>query len=89
MFRSLSGYKSEYHYLKLLVVSDFDEWKVLVEGPEVTIQGARQFTPAKAQDHAVSIAKAYIHEEKHEDLPPIEAVDWSPTDTDNWLKWQA
>ena len=55
MFRSLSGYKSNYHYLKLLVVSDFDEWKVLVEGPGVTIQGSRQFTPAKAQDHAVSI----------------------------------
>ena len=69
MFRSLSGFRAEYFDLRLLVVSDFDEWKVLVIGPDTTIHGARQFTQGKAQDHALAIARAYIHEEKHQDLP--------------------
>ena len=36
MFRPLSGYKAQYHYLTLVVAGDFDEWRVLAMGPGFT-----------------------------------------------------
>ena len=35
MFRSMSGFKAHYHYLTLLVISEFNEWRVLVYGPRM------------------------------------------------------
>ncbi|MBI4875808.1 MAG: hypothetical protein HY822_14325 [Acidobacteria bacterium] len=89
MFRSLSGFKAQYHYLTLLAVSEFDEWKVLVSAPGITIHGARQFGEVKAKDHALGIARQYIHDEKHADLPVLESVDWAPTGPDDWLVWRS
>lgn len=88
MFRALKGFKAQYHYLTLRVASDFDEWKVILEGPGVTIQGARQFTEVKAKEHAFAVAKDYIHQEKHEDLPALESLEWRPFEPGEWLNWR-
>ncbi len=88
MFRPLSGFKAQYHYLTLLVASDFNEWKVLVRGPDTTILGARQFSENKAKEHAASIADSFIREERHEDLPPVAQVDWTPLQPGEWIGWR-
>jgi hypothetical protein len=88
MFRRLSGYKAQYHYLTLYVASDFDEWHILALGPGLTIHGARQFTEAKAKDDARSMAMSYVHEEKHDDLPVIEQIEWSALAPDEWKSWR-
>ncbi len=88
MYRSLSGVKAQYHYLTLVAVSEFDEWRILVYGPNVVIQGGRQFGEAKAKEHALSLARHFIHEEKHDSLPELPSVEWSPTAHDDWLLWQ-
>ncbi len=89
MFRSLSGFKARYHYLTLVTVSEFDEWKVLLVGPNVTIHGSRQFGEQKAKEHALALAQNYIQERKHDELPVIPAVDWLATAPDDWLVWSA
>ncbi len=88
MFRSFSGFKSQYYYLNLVIASEFDGWKVLIYSPGVTIHGARQLSESSAKDHAVAIAKSYIHEEKHEDVPVLPAVDWAPSSREDWLVWR-
>ncbi len=88
MYRSLSGFKAQYHYLTLLVISDFNEWKVLGYAPGLTIHGTRQFTESKAKEHALAVAQTYIHEEKREDLPLLPAIDWIPASHDDWLVWR-
>lgn len=86
MFRSKSGFKTQYHYLTLLVISEFNEWKVLLYGPGTTIHGTHQFAEAKAKEHALTIARDYIHEVKHEELPEPEPA-WVPAGGDDWLNW--
>ena len=88
MFRSLSGYKSSYQSLTMLVASEFDEWRVLVCGPGVTIHGARQFGAEKAKEHAVALAREYLHEQKHQDVPDLQKVEWAPTSQEDWLIWR-
>lgn len=88
MFRPLRGYKARYHYLNLLVSCDFDHCNVFVLGPDLVIQGVRQFDEAKAREHALAVAKTYIHEEKREDLPVLETVEWQPLGPGEWLNWR-
>jgi hypothetical protein len=88
MFRSSTGFKAQYHYLTLLVASDFDEWRIVLTGPGLTIHGHRQFGEAKAKQHAVDIAEIYFRQEKHEDLPPMPQVDWAPLGAGEWLNWR-
>jgi hypothetical protein len=87
MFRSFSGFRAEYGDLTLLVVAEFNEWKVLVHGPGVAIMGVRHFDAAKAKAHAVEIAEAYIRERRGQEPPPAESVVWSGTNHDDWLVW--
>jgi hypothetical protein len=87
MFRTASGFKAQYHHLTLLVASDFDEWKVVIEAPGVTIHGGRQLGEAKAKQHAVSMAESYI-QEKRQDLPLLEQVAWEPLASGEWLNWR-
>ncbi len=89
MFRPLTGFKAHYHYLTLLVASDFNEWKVLLEGPGVTIQGTRQFTEEKAKEHARAVAESFLIDEKHEPLPSLPQVDWAPLASGEWLNWRS
>ena len=87
MFRSMSGFKAHYHYLTLLVISEFNEWRVLVYGPTTTIHGAYQFSEAKAREHAMAVARSYIQDRKQEDLPPMTEMTWVPAAPDDWLVW--
>lgn len=88
MFRSSAGFKAQYHYLTLLVASDFDEWRIVLQGPGVTIVGGRQITEAKAKEHARSIAESFLHQEKHEELPTLQEVAWAPLTPGEWLNWR-
>ncbi|MGE5568915.1 MAG: hypothetical protein ACM3S5_07765 [Rhodospirillales bacterium] len=88
MFRALSGFKARYHYLTLLVASDFDEWKVFIEGPGLTIQGGRQFREDKAKEHAIAMAEDYLKEEKQENLPLLDNIVWEPLARGEWLNWR-
>jgi hypothetical protein len=83
----MAGYKAHYHYLTLLVVSEFNEWRVLVYGPEAAIHGARQFSEAKAKEHAVAVAHAYIHDRRQEKLPENREPVWETAAPDDWLVW--
>ena len=88
MFRPVSGFKAQYHYLTLLVASDIAEWRIIVHGPGVVIQAGREFSEAKAKEQARSVAMNYIHEEKHEDLPVVENLDWQPFGPGEFLNWR-
>ncbi len=88
MYRSLAGFRAQYHHLTLLVVSELNEWKVLIYGPGVIINGTRQFSEAKAKEHALTIAQSYLQEEKHAQVPVLTAVEWAPTTHDDWLVWR-
>ncbi len=88
MFRSFTGVKAQYHYLTMLVISEFNEYKVLVYGPGVTIHGARQFAEPKAREHALAIARDYVHDVKHEELPDVPTPEWLPTAPEDWLAWR-
>ncbi|MEK7404461.1 MAG: hypothetical protein AAB225_05085 [Acidobacteriota bacterium] len=88
MFRTLSGFKAQYHYLTLLVAADFDEWRVIAAAPGVTVHGQRQFTEAKAKEHALALAKSYIHEQKREELPVLETLEWQPFQPGEFLNWR-
>ena len=89
MLRSMSGFRAPYHYLTLLVVSEFNEWRVLLHGQGATIQGNRHFSEAKAKEHAIALARHYVHEHKHEELPVLEDVKWEPAAHDDWLIWSS
>ena len=41
-----------------------------------------------AKEHALAVARDYVHEQKHEELPVLPAVDWSPATHDDWLVWR-
>ena len=85
MLRTLSGFRARYHYLNLVVVSEFDEWRVVVHGPEVILQGQRQYKEIKAKEHALVLAKQFIHDVRKEDLPELADVDWAPTGPEDWF----
>ena len=85
MLRSLSGFRARYHYLNLVVVSEFDEWRVVVHAPDVILQGQRQYKELKAKEHALALAKQFIHEVRQEDLPELADVEWSPTGPQDWF----
>jgi hypothetical protein len=87
MFRSMSGFKAQYHYLTLLVISEFNEWRVFLYSPSTTIHGTHQFSEAKAKEHAMAVAQSYIHDHKHEELPVLAEVVWVPATADDWLIW--
>ncbi len=89
MFRALSGFKAQCDDLSLMVVSEFDEWRVIVHGPGVLLQGSRQYGQAKAKDHALLMAKAYLEEVKGKGPQEIPEPDWQPTAPEDWLVWKS
>jgi hypothetical protein len=88
MFRSMSGYKAQYHNLTLLVISEFNEWRVLLYGPNTTIHGTHQFSEAKAKDHAMAVAHAYFQDRQQEASPDPAELTWTPAVADDWLVWR-
>jgi hypothetical protein len=89
MFRPLAGFKAQYQDLTLMVVSEFDEWRVIVYSPALILQGTRQYTSAKAKDHAALLAKSYVAEIKQEAAGDGQEIDWQPTGPMDWLVWKA
>jgi hypothetical protein len=87
MFRPAPGFKAQFSGLTLLVASDFDEWKIILQGNDVVIQGGRQFSEAKAKEHAVKVAESYLREEKHEE-PASPTLSWMPLSPGEWLNWR-
>jgi hypothetical protein len=87
MFRSLSGYKAEYHDLTLLVVSEFNEWKVLLHGSSTIIHGTRQFTEAKAKEHATAVARSFIHDHQPAATAAADEPAWHPVAPGECLVW--
>jgi hypothetical protein len=72
----------------MLVVSEFDEWRVVVHSPTVVLQGQRQFREAKAKEHAFSLVKQYLQERDHDSSPPdLPEPQWQPTGPTDWLIW--
>jgi len=89
MFRTMTGFKAQYHYLTILAAAEFDAWKVMLYAPGVSIHGARQFGEAKAKEHALSLAQKFVHDQKKDDLPLLPEVTWTPFDHDSWLLWHS
>ncbi len=89
MFRPLTGFKAQFQDLTLMVVSEFDEWRVIVYSPVVILQGSRQYTSAKAKDHAALLAKTYLSEVKQETVGDAQDLDWQPTGPMDWLIWKS
>ena len=88
MFRPLTGFKAHYQDLTIMVVSEFDEWRVIVHSPNLVLQGQRQYNAAKAKDHASALVKAYLNDVKHEALADGQEPDWQPTGPEDWLVWK-
>jgi hypothetical protein len=84
----MSGSKAQYHYLTLLVISEFNEWRVLLHGPDTIIHGTRQFNEENARRHALAVAHSYIYEQRREDLPQPSEPAWTPVDDGDWLVWR-
>jgi hypothetical protein len=52
---------------RISVISEFNEWRVLLQGPDSVVQGTRQFSEERARRHALDVARSYIHEQRHKD----------------------
>ncbi|MEN6534559.1 MAG: hypothetical protein ABFD60_09855 [Bryobacteraceae bacterium] len=88
MFRPFSGFKARYKDLTLFVVSEFDDWIVLVYGPDVMIHGKRQFGADKAKAHAVAITESFLREIKNEQIDALPEMEWISTAPEEWLAWR-
>ena len=80
MFRSFSGFKAQCSDLTLVVVAEFNEWKVLVHGPGVAIMGGRLFDQTKARAQAEMIAESYLREVRQQEVSTA-GLKWGPTIT--------
>ena len=89
MFRPMTGFKATCGPLTLFAVSEFDEWKIVAhDSAGATILGTRQFTEAKAKEHAQALAQHYLAEELSTGVPAPE-IEWNPTGPRDFLLWRA
>jgi hypothetical protein len=90
MFRHVEGFKAQYGDMSLMVAHDFVEWHVIViKTPTIVIQGSRQFSEAKALEHARQLADSYIRDERHEDASGMPSeLTWEPLESGDWLAWR-
>ena len=87
MFTHLTGCKASLQNLTMVVVSEFDEWHVVVHSPEVVLLGQRQYNEVQAKEHAVALAKQYLQEANREAPTGPSEPDWQPTGPADWLRW--
>lgn len=87
MFQHAEAYRAQFNDLTLLVAADFDEWRIIVRGPDIIVRGGRQFTGAKAKEHAIRVAEEYLRDVKGEaaEIPPD--LEWQRIDG-GWLNWR-
>lgn len=88
MFRSAAGFKAQCNDLTVLVAADFDEWRILLKGPDLIVQGGRQFTEEKAKETARLMADSYFKEHSGEYLTPLQNFEWKPLDPGEWQNWR-
>ena len=72
----------------MVVVSEFDEWRVVVHSPEIIMQGQRQFKEAKAKEHAIALVRSYFQDVKQLPSPDLPELEWVPTGSEDWLVWK-
>ena len=89
VFTSFSGFKTRYGDLTAIVISEFNEWKVLAYAPGLLIHGTRQLTEDKAKEHALFIVQSYLRDERHQELPSAEELKWEPTAKEDWIVWRS
>lgn len=87
MLSSFSGSKAQYAGFTLVVVSEFNEWRVLAYAPEITLHGTRQFSEVKAKEHARFLVDLFLREQRREEPPGGEIV-WEPTSSHDWMVWR-
>jgi hypothetical protein len=90
MFRPSPGFTAQYHGMTLLVVLDFDQWRIFLQGPGVIIDGGCQNDKADAKAVACRIADQYISKQGRDAaMPPFALVEWTPLESHAFLVWQA
>jgi len=72
-----------------MVVLDFDQWRILLQGPGVIIDGGRLADKGAAKEQACRIAGQYVSREEDAALPVPAAVEWTPLAPRALLFWQA
>ena len=87
MFRPSPGFTAEYHGMTLIVALDYDQWRILVRGPGVVIDGGRQPDRSTAKEEACRIAENYVTREQHAALPSPALVEWTPLAPRAFLVW--
>jgi RNA recognition motif-containing protein len=75
-----TGFVAQYYGLTLRVRLRAGKWNVVVLGPSglVINHDVHYASQAEARQVAVSLAQKNLHQEKHDNRPPLEAVDWQP-----------
>ncbi len=87
--RPLAGYKARCGDFTMMVVSEFDEWRVIVHAPGVLLQGQRQYRDNKAKEHAVMLVKNFLTDVQGEASAEVPEPEWVPTTTNDWLVWSS
>ena len=88
MFRAAAGFKAQCRDLTVLVASDFDEWRILLRGPNVIVQGGRQFTEQKAKEAARLMTESFLKEHNGESGAAPGDFEWKPLDPGEWQNWR-
>jgi hypothetical protein len=75
-----TGFVAQYYGLTLRVRLRAGKWNVVILGPSglVINHDVHYASQAEARQVAVSLAQKNLHQEKHDNRPPLEAVDWQP-----------
>jgi len=88
MFRALSGFRARLGDMTMVVVSEFDEWRVVAYSPEVILQGQRQFKDTKAKEHAEMLVRKFYEEVRNQPLPDASEPEWQPVGPNHWMVWK-
>ena len=88
MFRSSTGLRAQYLDMTMVLAFDFDQWRIVLHGPGVIIDGGRQADKIAAQQEACRIAESYFCNERHESLPAPHQIKWTALDPESCLNWQ-
>ena len=80
MFRQATGYKAQCADLAVLIGADFDEWRIILQGPGILIHGGRQLSEAKAKE----CARRILEEVRRTPPPDLE---WAPLTPGEWMNW--
>jgi len=74
------GFIAQYYELSLHVRTREGKWTVVVFGPNglLLTHDTKYDSDTAALQAAVGVAQTYLHDEKHDERPALEVVDWQP-----------